>query len=288
MDAARFDSLTRFFSDRRLSRRDAVVKGGGAAAATGLALSGFSHLGAAQEASPEATDATTPELLFVQTFQAGSIAAKEGAEGRYTLSLEAGVGQTIFFSNQPDRIVGTETTGTFLDNLGFPDDNPPNAALLVTNAAGETDVAVIELFSPVYDQSTEGVTYEIEVLANWTDETGISLQEDATNLSELEPSFGAAHLFIDGILDCPDHDLICYNDANSWQNGGLGSIPNADHDGFCVSGPTFFCYPCSAPAAGGTWADECNRRFADCNDGCDYWPTCTSNLPSWTGCAGRG
>ena len=158
--------------------------------------------------------------------------------------------------------------------------------MIVETAAGETDIAVIELFSPVYDEATQGVTYEIEVLQNWETVMGVGLQEAPTDLAALEPSFGAAHLFIDGILDCPDHDLICYPNGGQWQNGGVGTIPNADHDGFCVSAGTWFCYPCKSPDAGGSWIDECNRRFSDCNGDCNFYPGCTSNLPSWTGCAG--
>ena len=103
MEPNRIDSLSRFFAGSRLSRREAMIKGGTAVAATGLAASGLAHAASAQEATPEvpAGDDSQPELLFVQTFQAGGIAAKEGDEGRFTLSLEGGVGQTIFFSNRP-------------------------------------------------------------------------------------------------------------------------------------------------------------------------------------------
>ncbi len=287
MDANRFDSLSRFFADRRLSRREAMIKGGTAVAATGLAASGLAHAATAQEATPDvvAGDDSQPELLFVQSFQAGSIAAVEGADGRYSLSLEGGLGQTIFFSDRPDRIVGAEPTADFINTLGFPEDDPPNAALVIKNDAGETNIAVIELFSPVYDEATQGLTYEVEVLEDWQTETDLGLEEEPADLSALESSFGSAHLFIDGILDCPDSDLICYPNGGQWQNGGVGRIPNADHDGFCVSSGTFFCYPCSSPPAGGNWADECNRRFDSCGGDCTYFPGCTSNLPSWTNCS---
>jgi hypothetical protein len=288
MDPNRFDSLSRLFAGRRLSRRQAMITGGAAVAATGLVTAGLSTAAAAQEATPDVTtgDGTEPEFLFVQSFQAGSIAAKEGEEGRYTLNLEGGMGQTIFFSDRPNRIVGAETTQNFLDTLGFPDDNPPNAALVIKNEDGATDIAVIELFSPVYDEATQALTYEIEVLENWEKEMSLSLQEAPADLASLESSFGAAHLFIDGILDCPDSDLICYQNGTRWQENGVGRIPNADHDGFCVSSGTFFCYPCKSPDGGGSWADECNRRFADsCNGNCTYFPTCTSLLSQETGCS---
>lgn len=297
MDANRFDSVAKFLADRRLSRRQAMVDGGVGLAAGALAVTGLARTVAAQDATPvsagDATPApevggssTGPAMLYVQTFQAGSIAPKEGVEGRYTLSLESGIGQTIYFSDRPDRIAGAAPTGHFLANLGFPDDNPPNAALVVETAPGETDVAVVELFSPVYDEATQGLTYEIEVLGNWESSLEMGFSEAPTDLAAIEPSFGSTHLFIDGLFDCPDHDMVCYTDPSRHPgNSQIGVIPNADHDGFCVSRPSALCYPCKSPDGGGTWQDECNRRFSECNGTCIVWPTCTSPVAT---CGGWG
>ena len=104
-------------------------------------------------------------MMFVQTFKRGSVARRDGHDARYTVTLQDGVGATIFFSDRPDRIVGTTPTDQFLDGLGFLEDNPPNAAMVVETAPGETDIAVVELFNPVYDPETFGVTYDVEVLA---------------------------------------------------------------------------------------------------------------------------
>ena len=38
-------------------------------------------------------------------------------------------------------------------------------------------MAVVELFSPVYDTTTGGMTYKVEVLANWQGELEVGLQE---------------------------------------------------------------------------------------------------------------
>ena len=76
-------------------------------------------------------------MLFIQSFQSGSVVPKDGAEGRYTLTLEQGLGHTIYFSDRPDRIVGAPRPPQFLEGLGFPDDNPPNAALVVETADGQ-------------------------------------------------------------------------------------------------------------------------------------------------------
>ena len=156
MDANRFDRISKLFAGRRRSDQASPRPQG--------------------EATPAAMDQPRgdAELLFVQTFRAGAVAPKEGTAGRFTLTLEGGHGQTVYFSDRPDRRVGTTPTDRFLNLLGFPDDNPPNAALVVETAPGETDVAVIELFAPIYDEATGGVTYEVEVLENWEAELGSS------------------------------------------------------------------------------------------------------------------
>jgi hypothetical protein len=282
MNARTFDAVSKYFADRRLSRRQAVIQGGTALAATGLAITGLAasspaRTASAQDATPVPADTLDPsgvDMLFVQTYQAGSITPKEGVADRYTLALEAGTGQTIYFSDRPDRIVGAAPTADFFGILGFHDDNPPNAALVIEPVPGETDIAVIELFTPVYDEATQGVTYEIEVLANWQTELEIEFSEAPTDLAALVPSFGAAHLFIDGLYDCPDSVLTCYISVEGGHRN-IGDIPNEDHDGFCVQRPSLLCGVCKQPEAGGGWQAECNRRFADCNGQCDYFPKCT-------------
>src|SRR5688500_2632610 len=200
MDASRFDAVSKLFARRRMSRRQALKQGGAGLAAAGLTAAGLTAA-AAQEATPEpATTDAEPETptLFVQSFQSGTIAPTEGAEGRYTVTLEHGLGQTIYFSDRPDRIVGAMPTDRFLGVLGFPPDNPPNAALVVQQPTGATDVAVVELFDPVYDPAGPGVTYEVAVLAEWERTLELGVQETPADLAAVAPTFGAAHLFIDG------------------------------------------------------------------------------------------
>jgi hypothetical protein len=286
MDASRFDSVSKFFANRRLSRRDAMIKGSSVLAATGLAAAGLARSANAQDATPVPDEGAAPagpsprdpEMLFVQTFQAGAIVAKEGAEGRYTLTLESGIDQTIYFSDRPDRIVGAMPTPELLDMLGFSDDDPPNAALVVETAPGETDVAVVELFAPVYDEASKGLTYEIEVLKNWRRELDMEFSEYPTDLASLEPSFGAAHLFIDGIADCPDGTMYCSIDGNT-----IGEIANADHDGFCQSWSVpRMCLPCDPWKTNDVvsyWKGVCNERFNDCQGRCEVSGWCSSGSP---------
>ena len=129
MDRMRFDQISKLFAERPLSRRTAVRTG-----ATGFAAGlGAASLAAteAQEATPAPGEGEKVAYLFIQSFQAGALTPKVGEEGRFTLTLESGLGQTIYFSDRPLRDVGATPTPQFLENLGFPADNPPNAALLV-------------------------------------------------------------------------------------------------------------------------------------------------------------
>ena len=141
MDKNRFDRISRAFAERRVSRRKPFTTGVTGLAASALAVAGARRSSVAQEATPAMepgndTLAGAPTMLFVQTFQSGTIATVEGVEGRYTLTLEGGHGQTVYFSDRPARLAGATSTGEFLDRLGFPDDNPPNAALVVETAPG--------------------------------------------------------------------------------------------------------------------------------------------------------
>ena len=268
MDGTQFDNVSRLFARRRLTRRQALSQSGVGLAAAGLAATGLTA--AAQDATPEpgAPDAArAPEMLFVQSFQSGSIVPTEGADGRYTVTLEHGLGHTIYFSDRPDRIVGAAPTPQFLEGLGFFDDNPPNAALLVENAEGETDIAVVELFSPTYDEASHTATYDVAVLAGWEASTELGFTQAPSDLAALAPSFGAAHLFIDG---CPDADLACViPDTAHVADFYVGAIPSSEFGGWTAN-RYGMCKPSNNPTGrfGTSWDDVCNKKFTDCYNMC--------------------
>ncbi len=279
MNPNRFDRIAKVFADRKLSRRQAMIQGGAGLAASSLAASGLAAV-SAQDATPEpATDAADhgPTMLFLQTYQSGTIAPVEGAADRYTLTLEAGSGQTVYFSDRPDRIVGANPTAQFLEGLGFPDDNPPNAALVMETAPGVTDIAVVELFAPLYDPVSQGVTYEVEVLANWETSLELGFHEAPTDLAAMAPAFGAAQLFID---DCAHATLYCYNYDDrvgrvylTTDHGEYATIDNAEHDGFCYSWLSATCLPCtpwysSYLDSNEYWGNVCRDRYRGCNYPC--------------------
>ncbi len=253
MDATHFDSVARFFA-ARLSRRQAVRQAGAGLAAGALAAAGLAHSAHAQDATSAPADAGDKTMfLFVQSFQSGSIVPKEDVEDRYTLTLEQGLGQTIYFSDRPERIVGATPTPRFLAGFGFPDDDPPNAALVVETEAGESEVAVLELFSPAYEEASRTATYEVAVLAEWERELGMGLTEAPADLATLRPSFGAAHLFID---DCPDGLVWC-------STSQVSVLPIPGNHGFCWNYGGACCQPC-VPGGGDFqqyWKQQCHDQY---------------------------
>jgi hypothetical protein len=263
MDASRFDRIAQVFAERRLSRRPAVTASVAAGVATATAA-------AAQEATPPASPAASPvadyELgsydktmyLFVQSFQSGSLVPNE-ADDRHTLTLAQGLGQTIYFGDRPSRDVGVTPTAQFLEGLGFTEDNPPNAALIVDTGEGETDLAVLELFAPTYDTATHTATYQVQGLEAWEESLDLGLQDAPTDLSGITPDFGAAHLLID---DCLDGQVDCYAQTGPY----VASYTNL---GFCYAyGICMPCDPyghnqpdrCSTPA---WWDAKCMQDYPD-------------------------
>jgi hypothetical protein len=249
MDPTRFDAVARRFAARR-SRRAAR----------------------AQEATTPPASGEKTMLLFVQSFRGGSIAPAERAEGRFALTLEQGLGQTVYFSDRPERIVGASPTPAFLAGLGFPDDNPPNAALVAETAAGTTEIAVVELYNPRYDEATHTATYDVAVLAAWEDSLGVGFTQVPADLAEFGDKFGAAHLFID---DCADEQISCY------LKEGVNGNANPEYVGSL--GTHYFCWNYSRCEPGDPNLGDCHSKGSPCQS-FDYWrDRCSENFSQ---CAG--
>jgi hypothetical protein len=262
MDASRFDGIAKIFAARRLSRRRALAGGGAGLATAGLAAAGLAGA-AAQGATPapagEAGEKT--EFLFVQSFESGTIAPKQGAAGTYALTLAHGLGQTLYFSDRPERIVGAAPTPKFLDGLGFSPADPPNAALVVEAAPGNEDIAVLELLNPRYDEATRTATYDAKVLEDWERSLAMGFAEAPTDLAQLAPSFGAAHLFID---DCLDWNSCYKSSMIGTPLQYVGAIPGGPI-GACWSWSNWQCLPDNPNCIGGKtdyYNDLCTNTYA--------------------------
>jgi hypothetical protein len=243
VNATRFDDLSRLFAERRFSRRRAVLHGVTGLATGVMAASGLDSL-AAQEATPStpaASNAATAAIfLFLQSFQSGSVGPKEGVSGTFRVTLEHGLGQTIYFSDRPARIVGVAPTSQFLDGFGFSPESPPNAALVVEDERGETSIAVVELTNPGYDEETRTATYDVIELAEFAGGAGLTFHEEPAGFATFPSSFAAAHLFID---DCHGEVVACYpaGQSNSYESL-LGYVKAT---GMCWDQATLTCTECN-------------------------------------------
>jgi len=264
MNHIRFDTIARLFAERR-TRREALAAAGAGVAALGLARA------AAQDATPaaspvarETSDARGTEFLFVQTFGSGSLAPKESGEGELVLTADHTAGQTLFFSDRPERVVGMVPTETFLGasgtgGMGFTPSDPPNAALVFGGDDGApSEIAVVELIDPQYDAAEGKVIYTVKVLEDVTS-VDMKLEQTPLAVTEAARDFGAASLFID---DCPDGEVYCL--------GADGSNVAVIDSGFCWDLDGLCCYPCASNNPQ-YWTDYCNNTYSqswECNGQC--------------------
>jgi hypothetical protein len=152
----------------RLSRRTTTLAAV-AAIATTLSRTGT---GQAQDAAtpvtgPEATpEAEDTGLLFVQSFTASTLGPGEDS-GLWTLALSGSSGQTLYFSERPNRLVGTIDTGPFIE--AFRDEtasDPANAAVVAQVGATDEVTFVVELVGMVFDAATGDLTYTVRLLGD--------------------------------------------------------------------------------------------------------------------------
>jgi hypothetical protein len=270
VNPSQFDTIARLFANRRLSRRQTLASAVGGMAGLGPLTT------AAQETTPAATpaagDSTGVPFMFVQTFGAGSLAPKEGEAGVLLLRADHLAGQTIYFSDRPERIVGMVPTASFL-GIGveqldpeISQADPPNAALVL----GDGEVAVLELMNPAFDPATGALTYDVTLLEDY-EEMDLQLEQEPLTVDEAPRAFDAASLFID---DCSNGSVVCLDAGSGIYRGNLGGM------GFCWTG--FCCYPCQDPPGGASsWADACNAALSSCSGSCaaffdDGWLSCAS------------
>ncbi len=173
----------------------------------------------AQDATPGATPVVAPvangadatptagaaEVLFVQSFTTGRL--EPGAEpGAAILTLQGPVGETVYFSDRPERTAGTIALTEFLEVLAQEAADPLNAALVIDRPEGDA-VVVVELLDGTVDASGT-VIYDVLILSEsgafGTDMTGTAeLLTEVTGAMD----FGSNHLFVDGA--CSPLDPRC-------------------------------------------------------------------------------
>jgi hypothetical protein len=233
--------------------------------------------GASPAASPAA--GAGPEFLFVQVFAEGTWTPKPDDDGVYLLTLTGHTAQTIYFSDRPERIVGTLPTREFLDRLGFTPTDSPNAAVVAQTADGGEAVLVVELFDPLYAEDTGdgggvSVTYTARVLDGEPGERLSPLAARQGN-AQLPEAFGPASLFVDGPTSCSDGQVLCVI-VTDYGNGNRvvsekGRIGPMDFHWKLGDG---CCHPSNTDQ--GYWLNRCNGEIAACGGKC--------NTVDWTPC----
>lgn len=253
-------------ADIRASRRAAIAGG----LASALTLAGASR---AQDATPEpAVESAEPTFLFVQLAESGTWVPSASDPDVYELTLTGVGSQVAFFSDRPERIVGTVDTDRFLRALGFTPANPPNAAAVVRTPEGERDVLVIELFDPVYSREFDAdgggsVTYRARVLEAYHGENLTSWYDEQDDPA-LPSRFDQVSLFID---DCPNiTSCVGPKDPSApWVSTPLlnyGPIPGGPY-GACWDWNQFWCEPCSVTQD--QLRQICNAKYPGCQNACD-------------------
>jgi hypothetical protein len=266
----RREPIGRSISALQMSRRRVLAGGMGAAA---LAFAGAGPM-RAQDATPEdgsGGEGSYPMFLFVQLAEAGTWLPSADDPEVYELTLMGVGSHTAFFSDRPERIVGTMETDQFLEELGFTPYNPPNAAAVVHTPDGERDVLVIELFDPVFAREFDAdgggtLIYQARVLDAYHGDSLTSWYDEQDN-PQLPSQFDQISLFID---DCPGIDQCRLSPWAAPPNAESrdlikGWIPGGPYP-MCFNADQTRCVICEDTA---TELNElCNNTYPDCNGGC--------------------
>ena len=105
-----------------------------------------------------------PKFFAIQHAQSGSLS--EINETAYSLELNDVSDKTILFSDRPDRIVTSVSTSDFMGNWSTGEDSfavdAPNAVIVVDEQdRQQQDVAIVELFTPIYDSEKKTLKYDV-------------------------------------------------------------------------------------------------------------------------------
>jgi hypothetical protein len=222
----------------------------------------------AEETDDLQTDNATAEekpvsFMFVQNAQSGTLVPVAGGDNLYTLTLMGTSPQTIAFSDRPERVVAQVPTQKFLDGMCFSPNNGPNAALEILEANEEEDVAVVELFDPVYDAASQALKYNVTILEQ-PDLSYAMFNERADKA--LPETFGPAALFID---DCADGYMECNHCAKSSiaTCGANCDICGSILTGCCWHLGEIKCHGCHSDDY---YRNKCIKMFGSrCDKACD-------------------
>ncbi len=170
--------------------------------------------------SANVTENQTETHIFIQEASSGSF-VNDGS-GNYTLTMTDVVPYTVFFADRPARDVGFAPMDKFLKGFNFGANNPPNAAIILSDENETSDMVIVELTNPQYSNTTGTLTYNARQLKEYSFES-VWFQDQIGKVDASIPErFGRAILVID---DCPckfeataNCFYNCRNSCWSWKH----------------------------------------------------------------------
>jgi hypothetical protein len=152
--------------------------------------------------SPNLTENQTETFIFIQEGSSGSFV--NDSSGNYTLTMTDVVPYTVFFADRPARDVGFAPMDKFLKGFSFGANNPPNAAIILSDENETSDMVIVEFTNPQYNNTTGTLTYKAKQLKEYSFES-VWFQDQISKVdSSIPERFGSITLVID---DCPCRHL---------------------------------------------------------------------------------
>lgn len=164
---------------------------------TGIPSIALASSALAHDATPEADEPV--QLLFVQVAESGT-ATPEGNEARISLAHESG--QTLYFSDRPERLAGVVDTASFLDELATLAADPPNAALVFQTEQADPTLRLVTVELTAPHASAGSIDYLVRIIDPTTTGT-LTADDPSLVVDSLPPAFARATLFIDGVGTIP-------------------------------------------------------------------------------------
>ena len=189
-------------------------------------------------AVPSANQSET--FIFVQEGSSGSFV--NDSSGNYTLTMNDVVPYTMYFADRPARDVGLAPMDKFLKGFGFEANNPANAAIVLPDENETSDMVVVMLSKPQYDNKTGTITYKARLLKEYLFESGWLQDQKSKVDASIPEKFGRVVLVID---DCP-----------CWVNGPICSCQDT-----CWNTKKFRCSWC-----GSGFGSCCPSKFFGCKE----------------------
>ena len=179
--------------------------------------------------------------IFIQEGSSGSFV--NDSSGNCTLTMNDVVPYTMFFADRPARDAGLIPMDKFLKGFNFGVHNPPNAAIILPDENETSDMIVVELTNPQYNNTTQTLTYTAKLHKNYSFKTGW-LQDHASEVDPAIPErFGSVNLIIDSCPCVPATSASCASGCRSgcWHWKNFDCVPCG---GCCT---TTVC-PCENPS----------------------------------------